>query len=282
MVSKSLKTRLASCVMLFISVVCLSSCVSKDRLVLFQDAEEYLDAKRIASTYDIRIQADDQLAIAVSSEFKELVDVFNNKTFIGSGANGGMNMNNMMNGNSGGSGLGGSNLTGFHVDKDGNIDFPIFGKIRVEGLSRKEVAELIQGKLREGYIKDAVVSVELLSFHVVVLGAAGRETILNISKDRCTIVEALTMAGGFKQGAYRDNALVVREENGTVWTYRVDFTSLSDLLNSPVYYLQQNDIIYLEPNGAVSVDESPAQKYMSIITSTLGFVTGIAAIILAL
>lgn len=281
MVSKSLKTRLASCVMLFISVVCLSSCVSKDRLVLFQDAEDYLDAKRIASTYDIRIQADDQLAIAVSSEFKELVDVFNNKTFIGSGANGGMGMN-MMSGGNGSGGLGGSNLSGFHVDKDGNIDFPIFGKIRVEGLSRKEVAELIQGKLREGYIKDAVVSVELLSFHVVVLGAAGHETILNISKDRCTIVEALTMAGGFKQGAYRDNALVVREENGTVWTYRVDFTSLSDLLNSPVYYLQQNDIIYLEPNGAVSVDESPAQKYMSIITSTLGFVTGVAAIILAL
>lgn len=281
MVSKSLKTRLASCVMLFISVVCLSSCVSKDRLVLFQDAEQYLDAKRIASTYDIRIQADDQLAISVSSEFKELVDVFNNKTFIGSGANGGMNMNMGMNGG-GNSGLGTSNLSGFHVDKDGNIDFPIFGKIRVEGLSRREVADLIQGKLREGYIKDAVVSVELLSFHVVVLGAANSEQILTINKDRFTIVEALTMAGGFKQGAYRDNALVVREENGTVWTYRVDFTSLGDLLNSPVYYLQQNDIIYLEPNGAVSVDESPAQKYMSIITSTIGFAAGVAAIILAL
>ena len=281
MVSKSLKTRLASFMMLLVSVVCLSSCVSKDRLILFQDSDEYLDAKRIGSTYDIRIQADDQLAISVSSEFKELVDVFNNKTFIGSGANGGMNMNMNMN-NSGGNGLGGSNLSGFHVDKDGNIDFPIFGKIRVEGLSRKEVADLIQGKLREGYIKDAVVSVELLSFHVVVLGAAGKETILNISKDRCTIIEALTMAGGFKQGAYRDNVLVVREENGTVWTYKVDFTSLGDLLNSPVYYLQQNDVVYLEPNGAVSVDESPAQKYMSIITSTLGFVAGIAAIILAL
>ena len=281
MVSKSLKTRLASFMMLLVSVVCLSSCVSKDRLILFQDSDEYLDAKRIGSTYDIRIQADDQLAISVSSEFKELVDVFNNKTFIGSGANGGMNMNMNMN-NSGGNGLGGSNLSGFHVDKDGYIDFPIFGKIRVEGLSRKEVADLIQGKLREGYIKDAVVSVELLSFHIVVLGAAGSETILTVNKDRFTIIEALTMAGGFKQGAYRDNVLVVREENGTVWTYKVDFTSLGDLLNSPVYYLQQNDVIYLEPNGAVSVDESPAQKYMSIITSTLGFVAGIAAIILAL
>lgn len=267
--------------MLVLAVVSLSSCVSKEHIVLFQDSKDYLDAKRIASTYDIRIQADDQLAISVSSEFKELVDVFNNKTFIGSGN--GMNMNTYMNmGGGSGNGLGQTNLMGFHVDKDGSIDFPIFGKIRVEGLSRREVADLIQNKLREGYIKDAVVSVELLSFHVVVLGAANKETILTINKDRCTIVEAITMAGGFKTGGYRDNVLVVREENGTLWTYEVDFTKLSDLLNSPVYYLQQNDIIYIEPNGAVSVDESPAQKYMQTITSVLSFGMGIAALIIAL
>lgn len=280
---KSVKTRLASAMMLVLAVVSLSSCVSKEHIVLFQDSKDYLDAKRIASTYDIRIQADDQLAISVSSEFKELVDVFNNKTFIGSGNNNGMNMNSYMNtGGGSGNGLGQSNLMGFHVDKDGSIDFPIFGRIRVEGLSRREVADLIQNKLREGYIKDAVVSVELLSFHVVVLGAANKETILTINKDRCTIVEAITMAGGFKTGGYRDNVLVVREENGTLWTYEVDFTKLSDLLNSPVYYLQQNDIIYIEPNGAVSVDESPAQKYMQTITSVLSFGMGIAALIIAL
>lgn len=269
------KTRLATAILIIVSVLSLTGCVSKDRIVLFQDAEEYQDAKRIASTYDIRIQADDQLAISISSETKELVDVFNNKTFIGSGGGGSMGMSG------GGGSMGGGNLSGFHVDKDGNIDFPIFGQLRVEGLSRKECAELIQSKLREGYIRDAVVSVELLSFHVVVLGAVG-ETILTINKDRCTIIEALTMAGGFQTGAYRDNVLVVREENGTVWTYRVDFTSLVDLLNSPVYYMQQNDIIYVEPNGAVTVDESPVQRYMSAITGAIGFITGIAAIILAL
>lgn len=277
--NKSLKNRIASCLTLLVSVVCLSGCVSKEHLVLFQDSEDYLDPKRIASTYDIRIQADDQLAISISSEYKELVDVFNNKTFIGSGGMGNMGMNMTTNGSGS---FGSTNLTGFHVDKDGNIDFPVFGKIRVEGLSRRAVGDTIQNRLREKYIRDAVVSVELLSFHVVVIGAANREQILTINKDRCTIIEALTMAGGFKTGAYRDNVLVVREENGTVWTYRVDFTQLGDLLNSPVYYLQQNDIIYLEPNGAVSVDESPAQKYMGIITSAVGFVAGLAAIIIAL
>lgn len=276
---KSIKNGLFMALMLVVSAISLSSCVSKEHLVLFQDSDDYLDPKRIASTYDIRIQTDDQLAISVSSEFKELVDVFNNTSYIGSGGGGmGMSMGNYGGGNS----MGSSNLSGFHVDKDGFIDFPILGKIRVEGLSRKAVADTLQNRLHEKYIKDAVVNVELLSFHVVVLGAAGSETILNVNKDRFTIIEALTQAGGFKTGAYRDNVLVVREENGEIWTYRVDFTKIADLVNSPVYYLQQNDIIYVEPNGAVSVEESPVQKYMSTITGALGFITGIVAVILAL
>ncbi len=276
----TLKGRLSSILILFVTLVTMSGCVSKERLVLFQDSDDYLDAKRIASTFDIRIQADDQLAISISSEFKELVDVFNNKTFIGSGAGmGGSNMGGMASGGSGTTGT--SNLNGFHVDKDGYIEFPIFGKIRVEGLTRQQAADVIQTKLREKYVKDAVVSVELLSFHVVVMGGVQGEQILNINKDRFTLLEALTMAGGFKYGAFRDNVLVIREENGEVWTYRVDVTRLSDLLNSPVYYLQQNDIVYIEPGGAASVEESPAQKYIASISSILGFVTSITALIIS-
>ena len=272
--SKIMNRRVCSYVFLLVSVVIMSSCVSKERLVLFQDSNDYLDAKRIASTYDIRIQADDQLAIAISSEFKELVDVFNNKTIIGSGSGGGA-------GAAAAGGAGGSGSSGFHVDKDGTIDFPVFGKIRVEGLSRQQVAQVIQDRLREKYVKDAVVSVELLSFHVVVMGGVGGEQILNINKDRCTILEALTMAGGFKHGAFRDNVLVIREENGEIWTYRVDVTRIADLINSPVYYLQQNDIIYVEPGGAQSVEESPVQKYIASISSILGFVTSITALIIS-
>ena len=276
MFGSSIKRSLTSYALLIVSFVCLCGCVSRERLVLFQDSNDYLDAKRIASTFDIRIQTDDQLAISISSEFKELVDVFNNKTFIGSGQgmSGGA-------GGAGGSSSSSSNLNGFHVDKDGNIDFPVFGKIRVEGLSRQEVAEVIQNRLREKYVKDAVVSVELLSFHVVVMGGVKGEQILNITKDRCTILEALTMAGGFQYGAFRDNVLVVREENGEVWTYRVDVTRMSDLLNSPVYYLQQNDIIYIEPGGASSVEESPVQKYIASISSVLGFLTSVTALIIS-
>lgn len=262
--------RLLSSVMLTIAVVLLSGCVSKDRLVLFQDADDYVDAKRIASTYDIRIQADDQLSIAIASQDKELVEVFNNKTVIGTG-----NLNYSSN----------TQATQmqqtFHVDNEGCIEFPVFGKIQVEGLSRKAIADTIQNRLRSGYINDAVVNVELLSFHVVVVGGVGKESILTIDKDRCTIVEALTMAGGFKSGGYRENVLVVREENSEIWTYRVNFTHMSELLNSPVYYLQQNDIIYVEPGNASQIDESPTYKYMTAISSIASFLVSISAILLA-
>lgn len=259
----------------------LSSCVSREHYILFQDSREYQDAKRIATTYDIRIQADDQLAISIASKDKELVDVFNNQTFIGSGGSQGMSSSNTQHGNTS-SMLGSNSLSGFHVDNEGYIEFPILGRIYVEGKSRREVAEDIQDRLRDGqYVNDAVVNVELLSFHVVVIrGNTGQ--ILNINKDRCTIVEAVMMAGGFMNGTDREDVLLIREENGELWTYRVNFTMLSNLLNSPVYYLQQNDIIYIEPAGTQSLDESAGYRYMSAITSVLSFVVSMGAIMLTL
>lgn len=258
-----------------VAVVLLSGCMAREHFILFQDADDYQDARRISSTYCIRIQADDQLAISIASKDKELVDVFNNKTFVGS-QNGNMLTSFSQSGS--GTGLNSNNMIGFHVDSDGNIEFPILGRIYVMGKTRKEVAEDIQERLRQGYVNDAVVNVELLSFHIVVImGNEGR--ILNIGKDRCTIVEAITMAGGFKTGTYRENVLVVREENNELWTYRVKFTELSNLVNSPVYYLQQNDIIYVEQNSAQQVEESSAYRYLTAFSSIMAFVVSVGAIL---
>jgi len=261
-------------------VFLLSGCVARERYILFQDADDYQDAKRIATTYDIRIQADDQLAISIASKDKELVDVFNNQTFIGSNTGNGIQMNNYSSGQHGG--LGSNSLTGFHVDNEGYIDFPILGRILVEGKSRKELAEVLQNLLREGqYVNDAVVNVELLSFHVVVIrGNQGQ--VLNIGKDRCTVIEAITMSGGFQNGNDRQNVLVIREENGELWTYRIDFTMLSNLVNSPVYYLQQNDIIYIEPAGSQQIDESSAYRYVTAFSSIFSIIISVGAVLLTM
>lgn len=263
---------------LLVLVLSLTGCISRERVAMFQDADEYLDPKRIATTYDIRVQADDQLSIAIASQDPELVAVFNNKTVIGGGGGG----------SKGGVGTASAVNTStpleqsFHVDNDGYIEFPVFGRLMVAGLSRKAVADTIQNRLRSNYIRDAVVSVELLSFHVVVIGGVKQETILNINKDRCTIVEAITMAGGFGPGAYRENVLVVREENGEIWSYKVDFRNIADLINSPVYYMQQNDIVYIDKSGVDQIEHSAFYKYLSPITTVVSLITSVTAIIIAL
>lgn len=274
--------RLQSLIISLVTAVLMSSCVSREHYILFQDADDYQDAKRIASSYDIRIQADDQLAISIASQDKELVDVFNNKTYIGSASQG--SGYGSMGGGSGSSGsgtLGSTNLTGFHVDNEGYIEFPILGRIYVEGKSRRQVAEDIQTRLREGqYINDAVVNVELLSFHVVVI-RGNKGQVLNIGKDRCTIVEAVMMAGGFDNGNDREDILLVREENDELWTYRVNFTMLSNLINSPVYYLQQNDVIYIEPSNSQQIEESSSYRFMSAFASIMSFIVSVGAILFA-
>ena len=258
---------------LFVSLL-VCSCVPREHYILFQDADDYQDAKRIASTYDIRIQADDQLAIFIASKDKELVEVFNNQTFIGAKNGEMLQSSSSMTG-----GMSSTNLSGFHVDNDGYIDFPILGRISVEGKTRKEVADVIQKRLRDGqYINDAVVNVELLSFHVVVIrGNEGK--VLTIGKDRFTVIEAVTMAGGFQNGNDRRDVLVIREENGELWTYRIDFTMLSSLVNSPVYYLQQNDIVYIEPGGSQQINESSAYSFISAGSNILSFFSSIVAVL---
>lgn len=274
--------KFANLLFAIVAVFLLSGCVAREHYILFQDANDYQDAKRIATTYDIRIQADDQLAISIASKDKELVDVFNNQTFIGGGSgNAGMQMNNMNTGGQQG-GLSSNGLSGFHVDNEGYIDFPILGRIYVEGKSRKELAADLQNRLREGqYVNDAVVNVELLSFHVVVIrGNQGH--VLTIGKDRCTVIEAVTMAGGFMNGNDRQDVLVIREENGELWTYRIDFTMLSSLVNSPVYYLQQNDIIYIEPAGSQQIDESSAYRYITAFSSIFSVILSVGAVMLTM
>ena len=263
-----------------VAVFLLSGCVAREHYILFQDADDYQDAKRIASTYDIRIQSDDQLAISIASKDKELVDVFNNQTFIGSNSGNGMQMS--MTSTNQQNGLGSNSLTGFHVDNEGYIEFPILGRIYVEGKSRKEIAEDLQNRLREGqYVNDAVVNVELLSFHIVVI-RGNQANVLTIGKDRCTVIEAISMAGGFQNGNDRQDILVVREENGEIWSYRIDFTQLSNLVNSPVYYLQQNDIIYIEPAGSQQIDESSAYRFIMAFSSIFSVLVSVGAVVLTL
>ncbi len=134
------------------------------------------------------------------------------------------------------------------VDERGNIDIPTLGRVKVEGLTRSEVSDKVQNLLREGrLLSDAVVTVSSHDQYVTVLGEVKTPGRLNITRDNITILEALGQAGDLNIQARRDRIKVFRQEGNESKTYFVDIRS-KDLMNSPVYNLKQNDVVYVEPN----------------------------------
>ena len=136
---------------------------------------------------------------------------------------------------------------GYRVDAEGNIVFPILGKINVAGKSLKEVSDLIAGIIEEGnYIKDPEVSIEFLNFKYTVLGAVGSKGTYTVDGDKVTIIEAIAKAGDVTNAARLDRIAVIRMVDGKQQIFYNDIRT-ADIFMSPTYYLQQNDIVYVEP-----------------------------------
>lgn len=183
----------------------------------------------------ITVQPDDKLSIVVSSKDPALAEVFN--LAIAQYRIGYTNQNNQ-------------NTSAYTVDPTGDVNYPIIGKIHIAGLNRHEVAEKIQNELIErDLLKDPVVTVEFLNATVSVMGDVAKPGEYDIDKDNMTILQALSKAGDLNITGMREQVLVVREENGQDRAYRLDLTNTESLMQSPAYYLQQNDVVYVEPNS---------------------------------
>lgn len=196
------------------------------------------DLEEVAHPIDIRIRPDDKISILVNSKDPLLANLFNLPA-----------MTRTI-GSTGTSSSGGSGVSGYTVNKEGNIDFPVLGAIYVAGMTREEIAAYIKEELiQKNLVKDPIVTVEFMNLTVSVLGEVASPGRYNIDKDRFTLLEALSMAGDLTIFAKRDNVLVQRDENGKKVLYRVNLNSGQDLYASPVYYLQQNDVVYVEPSS---------------------------------
>lgn len=168
---------------------------------------------------------------------------------------------------------------GYRVDADGNIVFPILGKINVEGKSIKEVSELIESMIEEGnYIKDSEVSIEFLNFKYTVLGAVNGKGTYTVDGDRITIIEAIAKAGDVTKAARLDRIAVIRMVDGKQQIFYNDIRT-ADIFMSPTYYLQQNDIVYVEPKYK---DRSAGDKAWQITSSVISVVSLFSSIIWAL
>ena len=252
-----------------------SSCVSNKKMIYLQGAtQQYALPQEINDVFELQVQPDDQLAISVSSKDIELVQRFNNNTLIG-GGNNSQTGTNTVNVSSG--------VAYFTVNKEGNIEFPIFGTLHVGGMTTGEVSSMIQKRMKdEGYVYDAVVNTKIMSFKVTVMGDVKNPGTQTYQGERLTILEALGKAGDLTNSAYRNNVLVIREENGIRKAYEVNLLDNQAVFNSPAYYLQQNDVIYVQPNKSQRVKGSRSYTWLSVGSTVVGMIVSIVSLIVAL
>ena len=209
------------------SILMLSSCATRDEIVYFQGIEKL---QNVEAPVDIptEIEVNDVLRIDVSSLNDEIVEPFR------------MDIGNR----SGGGSQNDAALQGYLVGTDGNITFPVLGEVPVLGKTREELEEYLK-KALETYVKDAVVRVRIVNFKVTVVGEIGN-AVIEVPDERLSIIQAVALAGGISYDGKRENVLVVRMNDGIMTTGRIDMTS-AEVFDSPYFYLQQNDIVYVEP-----------------------------------
>ncbi len=237
----------------FISFL-LVSCVSRKNMVYFQG-----DIKGEASkSYNPVFHTDDLLSIIVMGVDPETAKPFNLPS-------------NGTTSSMGGYSQGTPAPSGYLIDTDGNIDFPFIGKIKVGGLSRNAFIDSLKIKLRP-YLTNPSIIVRILNFKITVLGEVHDPGSFTIPNERITLPEAIGLAGDLSIFGKRKNVLVIREEQGKKVKYSVDLTA-NDLFSSPDYYLNQNDVIYVEPNktklNSTAINPSNAALIVSVTTFIL-------------
>ena len=200
-----------------------------------------MQGQRIGGAKGITVRPKDKISIIVNCKSPELTALFNLPYVtqrLGENTRGTIT-----------SGYSQGYISGYTVDDRGCIDFPVLGEVAVAGLTRDEIASVIKKELNEqGQATDAVVTVDFMNLYYQVLGEVARPGRYAIDKDALTILDAIGAAGDLTIYGRRDRVKVLRDEGGRMRTYEVDLCSASDLIASLVYYVRQNDVIYVDPN----------------------------------
>lgn len=233
---------LTACV---ISTFLMTGCKTPENVAYFQDVTS--ETISPAQPRQIKIEPNDKLSIMVKTMDPNLSALFNlqmvterssESAVLSSGA-GTMAMPNAMS----------AGISRYTVNPDGYIDFPILGNIKVEGMTRSELAAFIKGELMgKELAKDPVITVEFVNMGVSMLGEVARPGRYDINQDQINIVEAISMAGDLTLQGKRENITVLRETDEGVKTYKLDLTNFKELTESPAFYLKQGDIVYVEPS----------------------------------
>ena len=216
--------------LLFVFIL-FSSCVSKEKIIYLQNSK--VGSESISKiSYEPILQPDDVLMIAISAENQELAIPYNLYT---------VNFQSNVE-----IGTGQQRLQTFLIDKEGDIDFPLLGKIKLGGLTRIEAINKFKNLL-EPHIKEATVNLRILNFKISLIGEVNKPGVYSVQSDRITLFEALSLAGDLTIYGNRNSIIIIRENEGVRSIETVDITK-RDFINSSYYYLSQNDQVYVEPN----------------------------------
>jgi len=252
---------------LLLMVVAASGCVTKRSLTYLRDVTpESADSinKSFVPSAEITIKPADALTIFVSALDPDAVAPYNLPTVTFNDPTSTAVRTTPM-------------LLTYRVDEEGYIEMPVLGKLHVAGLVRAEAENLIKSAL-EKQVLNPMVQVNLVSAKVSVLGEVARPGTVSISNGRLTVLEALAAAGDMTPYGRRDNLLITREVNGKMEFARLDLTK-DNLLTSPYYYLQQNDVIYVSPNGVRAVNSANVSLWLSTVSTLASAATVIVTIL---
>lgn len=247
-------------------VLVLGSCGSTKNVAYFQN----IDSISLAASkmlYEAKIMPKDELTITVVTTNQEVSAPFNLAVANTIGAGGRLS-----------SGQG--SLQGYLVDNDGYIIFPVVGKIHVGGLTKRECEQLIYTKVQPYMAKDEspVVTVRMASYRVTVTGEVARPSVVQVPYEKMSVVEALAQCGDLTIYGQRDNVLLIREDsNGEKHQHRLNLND-ANIINSPYYYLQQNDIVYVQPNK-VKAQNSSIGTSTTLWFSAVSILTSIASLV---
>ena len=222
-----------SVVLLLLIIVFCASCSQQKHIAYYQNIEQL--GTMSSTSFESTIQPDDLLMIVVSAADAEAAAPFNLET---------TNVSSVL----GQASMAQRQQQLYLVDKDGMVEFPILGSLSFGGKTKSEIVSLLKEKLKV-YLKNAIVNMRIMNYKISVQGEVLKPGSYPISSERITLPEALSLAGDLTIYGKRESIIVVREVNGKKSFAKVDITK-ADFINSPYYYLSQNDLVYVEPNAA--------------------------------
>ncbi len=239
------------------------SCVSKRDMIYLYNSDGTAKPQNGKTEYEPLLQNDDILSITVSAENPEVAAPYNLRTVSVSNVNGAVASQ-------------ATSLDNYIIDKNGEIEFPQLGKIKLAGLTRNEAVEKLKTILSE-YITNPTVHMRIVNFKISVIGEVKNPGMHAVSSERITLLEALSLSGDLSIFGKRKNIMVIRESEGTKSVAKVDITD-ANFLNSEYYYLKQNDVVYVEPNGARR-NSAMIGPNITVGLSALSFAIGVILLI---